>query len=330
MTYAHPAPPPTAGPPGPSGPVEGVDYAHLHRLGRPGRWRPILGTLAIAITTFVLAQFLVAVPFVLWYTATGADAAASFERLIDFSDITPAGLAYLNLSLATAIPAAFVIQRVLHGLKPGTLASVRPRLRWGFFGVCLLLALVALFATVVVSQFLPDGGDGGLGGGLNPWSDRVRDFLLVILLLTPLQAAGEEYLFRGYLTQAVGGLFGSRVVAVTVPAVLFALAHGLGQEWPVFFDRLAFGLVAGVLVLVTGGLEAGIAMHVLNNFLAFGLALAFGDLSDTLTATQGTWWMIPSTLTQSIVYLALAWWVARAMGVATRTRGVLAGSGGRV
>jgi membrane protease YdiL (CAAX protease family) len=103
-----------------------------------------------------------------------------------------------------------------------------------------------------------------------------------------------------------------------VPALLFALAHG-AQNVPLFFDRFAFGIVAGTLVIATGGLEAGIAMHVLNNFLAFGLALAFGDISSTLNATGGSWWNIPVTLTQSLVFLALTMWVARRRGLATRT-----------
>ena len=38
-----------------------------------------------------------------------------------------------------------------------------------------------------------------------------------------------------------------------VPALIFALAHGLSQDWPVFFDRFAFGVVAGILVIRTGG-----------------------------------------------------------------------------
>ena len=38
-------------------------------------------------------------------------------------------------------------------------------------------------------------------------------------------------------------------------------------------------------MITTGGLEAGIAMHVLNNFLAFGAALAFGDMTTALTPT---------------------------------------------
>ena len=67
---------------------------------------------------------------------------------------------------------------------------------------------------------------------------------------------------------------------MAAPSLLFALAHG-AQDAPIFFDRLRLRRSSpACLVIVTGGLEAGIAMHVLNNWLAFGLALAFGDMSD--------------------------------------------------
>ncbi len=207
----------------------------------------------------------------------------------------------------------------MHGLRPRWLASVFPRIRWRWFAVCLGLAVVSLFATLVVSAMIPaSSSDAQVSGTLNDFTSTTRDFLVVVLLLTPLQAAGEEYAFRGYLTQAFGGLFHTRVAAVLGPAVLFALAHG-AQSAPVFFDRFAFGVVAGVLVIATGGLEAGIAMHVLNNWLAFGLALAFGDMGSTLNPTGGSWWSIPVTLTQSLVYLALALLVARRTGLRTVT-----------
>ena len=49
----------------------------------------------------------------------------------------------------------------------------------------------------------------------------------------------------------------------------------------------------------TGGLEAAIAMHVLNNFLAYGLALSFGDMTESVNATgPSSPWMIVSTLTR--------------------------------
>ncbi len=70
-------------------------------------------------------------------------------------------------------------------------------------------------------------------------------------------------------------------------------------------------------MLATGGLEAGIAMHVLNNLLAFGMALAFSDMTTAMNPTGGTWWSLPVTLTQSLVYLGVVLWVARRAGIAT-------------
>jgi hypothetical protein len=214
---------------------------------------------------------------------------------------------------------------------PRWLASVRPRIRWRWFWLCLGLSVLSLFATLVVSSMVPSSSsDPQVSGSLNDFTSTTRNFLLVVLFLTPLQAAGEEYAFRGYLTQAFGGLFGNRVAAVVGPALLFALAHG-AQSAPVFFDRFAFGVVAGVLVVATGGLEAGIAMHVLNNWLAFGLALAFGDMGSTLNPVGGSWWSIPVTLTQSLVYLGLALLAARRTGLETATReAVLVAPRGRV
>jgi uncharacterized protein len=298
-------------------------FHQLLRSGpRFGFWWSLLGALTMAFVMLVLAPFLWLVPFLVWLAVTGQDVVAWLGALSTLSDPSPSMLAYLMLTLASLIPAAWFVARVIHGVKPRWLTSVGPRMRWGFFGVCLGLSVVALIATVVVGAVLPGGDTAGMDttGGANPFTTTTLWFLLVVVLLVPFQAAGEEYLFRGYLTQALGGVFGRVWVAVLVPALLFALAHG-SQSVPVFFDRFAFGVVAGLLVVWTGGLEAAIAMHVLNNFLAFGLALAFGDIGSSLTPTGGSWWMIPSTLTQSLVYLGLAVLVARRMGVATRATG---------
>ncbi len=301
-----------------------------HAVSGPGGWwRPVVGVVSLAFGVVVLAPFVVLAGFSVGYAVTGTD--LDIDRLIDTDQVTPAGLAYVFLVLASAIPVTWAISRVLHGLRPRWLSSVTPRIRWRWFVACLGIAALALIATVLVSGLLPDQGGAELSGEANDFTSTTRDFLLIVLLLTPLQAAGEEYAFRGYLTQAFGGLTRTPWVAVVIPSVLFALAHGAGQSWPIFFDRLAFGLVAGTLVILTGGLEAGIAMHVLNNWLAFGLTLAYGDMSSALNPTGGTWWSIPVTLTQSLVYLALAVFLSRRRGLQRTTRpGVLEASRGRV
>ncbi len=297
---------------------EGLPYHRIHEAGRPGRWRPICGFLLMLLGFVAIGAVVATAVFALVYAVTG-QGMVDVARLADLEHPTPAGLAFLNVALATFIPLAMVGERYLHGIPPRWLASVRPRLRWRYLLACLAISVVALIATLIVGSVVPST-DSDVSSTANSFDTTTFHYLLVILLLTPFQAAGEEYLFRGYLTQAVGGLFRKTWVAVLVPAFLFGLAHGLGQSPPVFFDRFAFGIVAGILVIRTGGLEAGIAMHVLNNFLAYGLALAFGDMATTLNPTGSNWWNIPVTLTQSLVYLALAVLLARRMGLSTTTR----------
>jgi CAAX protease family protein len=315
--------------------TEPLEYHEVLRGGREGWWWALLGLPVVAIA-FLVAQLAIMVPFVVVAVADGEDVMTAVEGLADFTDPTPSAMIFLLLNLAVLIPIVWLTVRVVHDLKPGWTSSVRPRIRWSYFGVCLVLALVALMASLGVSVLLQGSGEATGGEVIQEFDSRTRDLALVILLLTPFQAAGEEYGFRGYLTQAFGALFaflgpiGARILAVLAPATLFALAHG-SQSVPVFFDRFAFGVVAGVLVIVTGGLEAGIAMHVLNNYLAFGAALATGTLAESLQPTGGSWSMIPATLTQSLVYLALAWFVARKMGMSNRTDpAVLAASRGLV
>ena len=304
----------------PQGPVapDGLPYHRIQEAGRPGVWRPLTGILLMFLGFAVFGALAATIIFEIAYLVTG-HGNADVARLADLKKPTPAGLAFLNVALATFIPLAMVGERLLHGIAPRWLASVRPRIRWRYLFACLGVAVVALIATLIVGAVLP-GQDGDVSGHANTFTTTTLHYLLVILFLTPFQAAGEEYLFRGYLTQAFGGIFRSMWVAVLVPAFLFGLAHGLGQSVPVFFDRFAFGIVAGILVIRTGGLEAGIAMHVLNNFLAYGIALAYSDMASTLNPTGGSWWSIPVTLTQSLVYLVLAVVLCRRMGLATTTR----------
>lgn len=293
----------------------GLGYHQLHRGGPRGWWRPVVGVVLLLVSMFVIGGvILTAAVFV--EAALAPDFVKALEDPLD--DPGPVVIGGVLLSLAVLIPVAMGLSMLLHGVSPGFLMSVAGRVRWRYLVGCLGLSLLALMATVVVGSLVPSGMREELAAEPNPFDFRFFALLLVVALVTPFQAAGEEYVFRGYLTQAFGGRFPT-VVAVVGPAFLFALAHG-AQSPPIFIDRLAFGLIAGVLVVLTGGLEAGIAMHVVNNWLAFGLAITLGDLGDSLQPQGGTWWSLPGTLTQSLVYLALAVWLARRQGLATRAQ----------
>ena len=135
------------------------------------------------------------------------------------------------------------------------------------------------------------------------------------MLARIVQMVAEAQRSRAPIQRLADQVSGWFVPLVVLVAGLAFVAWAIWGPEP----RLAFGLVAGVLVITTGGLEAGIAMHVLNNFLAYGFALAYSDMTSALNPTGGSWWQLPVTLTQSLVYLGLATWVSRRMGIATTT-----------
>ena len=72
-------------------------------------------------------------------------------------------------------------------------------------------------------------------------------------------------------------------------------------------------------MILVGGLEAGIALHILNNLLAFGVAIALNQLDSTLNVSEASWWQLPLTITQNGVFLVLVLLVARKMGLRNTT-----------
>ena len=324
----HPAgyvagPPPAFSPvpPRPSFPhPEPRPYHLMLRTWDYAWWRPVVGLVALLAGMLVVLPA-IALPVLLVAAAVdggGAEIANAFNGLMG-GELSPSGLLYLNLTLAGLILWTWLLIRVLHSMRPRWLSSVRPKLRWKYLLACLGLAVVALVAQVVVGSLVPGDVPGTEAADPNPLDGRTIALLVIVLLTTPLQAAGEEYAFRGYLLQALGALLGHKWVTIVLTALLFAVAH-LQFDPPLFIDRFLFGLVAAWLVIRTGGLEAGIALHVLNNYLALGFAILFSDLTEALDPGNVSWWHVPVSLTQSLVYAGLAAYVAHRMGLQTRTR----------
>lgn len=311
---------------------EELEYHQIHRAHRLRVWRPLLGVLLVMGLGFGLVPLALQMVFAGVALLRGEDVDRALNALTDTSDVSVASMAYLLLSLSLVIPVVWVVSLTLNRLRLGWVTSVVGRMRWNFLWPCVGLAVVALGARIAAQTLVPAGDVDQTPLAVNPITGEFVAMAVLLLALVPFQASAEEYMFRGYMTQAFGGLFANpwvaRVVAVVVPAFLFALAHG-AQDPPVFVDRFAFGLTAGVLVIVTGGLEAAIAMHVLNNYLAFGIALLFTDMATALQPTGGSWWSLPGTLAQSLVYLGLAWWLARQRGLATTVEGAVLVSPGR-
>ncbi|WP_327011356.1 CPBP family intramembrane metalloprotease [Dactylosporangium sp. NBC_01737] len=133
---------------------------------------------------------------------------------------------------------------------------------------------------------------------------------LVLLVLVPLQAAAEEYVCRGWFLQAVGAFVRTPWLPIGVQAVIFAAVHGTGTAWGLA-DVAVFGAVTGWLAVRTGGLEAGIALHVVNNLIAMVGAAAFGVLASDESAADSPWQLLAVDASLMLVYAATITWLSR-------------------
>jgi uncharacterized protein len=221
--------------------------------------------------------------------------------LLDLVD--PGVLLITNLSLIVAIPTVWMAWAVAHGMRPGWSSSVLARLRWRLLPRLVLLALATLGVGIGLSVLL----GALLGDELTGPVPDLGWLLLVVVLTTPLQSAAEEYLFRGYLSQAIAGWIraprAGAVVAAVVTAALFSAAHA-PPDFLTFLDRFVFGLAASAVVWLTGGLEAAIVLHAVNNVLVFVLAGALGEAVATEDVSG------PAVLAVLVDVLAMSAYVA--------------------
>lgn len=252
-------------------------------LRTPGA-KPALALLGILIgvgsfLTFtpVLTQLLAAG----YWLAVGRPGtfAETYRMLMTYQ--VPFGMVAAQLGIALLIPISAALLLTIHHVRPDYLFSVRPGLRWRAVLAFLLVAAVTLNGVLAIQTALA-----GRPFTVSP-QDGFAGFLVAILLTSPLQAAAEEVFFRGYLLQALGSLSANRWVGIVASAAVFALFHGTQNAW-LFASRFAFGILAGVLVVASGGLEAGIAAHVVNNVCAFiyaGLSTGIATLKATTEVT---------------------------------------------
>ncbi|MGY1636437.1 lysostaphin resistance A-like protein [Geodermatophilus sp. SYSU D00742] len=288
--------------PPPGTPPHDVPVPYLHAMrSRDWRWwRPLLGLLLVTVVYTVAATIVVLAAFV-----TGAFPDLQLLDLVD-----PGVLLITNLSLIVAIPIVWLAWVVAHGMERGWSSSVLARLRWRLFLPFTLLSLPTLGVGILLTLllgFLLEGGD------VTGPSSSYLWLVLVVVLTTPLQSAAEEYVFRGYLSQAIAGWMRNprtgAVVAGVVTAALFSAAHAPPDVWT-FLDRFAFGLAASAVVWLTGGLEAAIVLHAVNNVLVFLLTGGLGEGVTTDAVPAGTGVLVVAVdLVAMAAYVAL---VARA------------------
>lgn len=286
-------------------------YPQLLRGPKHAWWRPLVSLgvmLGFVVVLFIVMVVLSLVAFVL--SGTSLDELESTQAMMREWGDEPWFLLFNNLFLAALIPLSMLTVWIAHGWRPRWVTSVVGGMRWKWLVVTSAIALaVQVVATLVL--FAIDGFPSGVG-------TNVVWLLVVVFLTTPLQAAGEEYFFRGWLTQSIGSWIPAALVSALVTAALastlFAIAHGSQNVW-LFLDRFAFGVLASYLTWRTGGLEAAIGTHTVNNVVVFVPTILTGGMATVLETTAVAAWVVAADVAAMVVMGSFIVLLARRMGI---------------
>ena len=226
-------------------------YLDLAREGRNDWWRYVLGILTIALFWLVLGY----VPYIL-LVGSGVES----SPLLDFVAV--------NFSIFMMLAGLAVTVKLIHGRPLRSLVAPDARVDWRRIGrSALVWAVIA--ATIVVAEHLLFPERYYLS--FNP--ERFPPFLAAVLVLTPIQCATEELVFRGYAMQGLGLLTRRPAVIAAASSLAFTLPHLLNPEVGdhgvliMAANYFAIGLLLATVTLRDGRLELAIGLHAVNNVL---------------------------------------------------------------
>jgi membrane protease YdiL (CAAX protease family) len=106
----------------------------------------------------------------------------------------------------------------------------------------------------------------------------------MVFVMIVVAGFGEETLFRGYMLERLGKLFGpgpwAKVLIVLITSALFALAHYSSQGLPGVEQAAITGLVFGTIFAITGRIFMLMVAHAAFDLTA--LALIYWDLESAV------------------------------------------------
>jgi membrane protease YdiL (CAAX protease family) len=308
-----------------------LPYHRLFRAQPTYRWwRPLVAVVLLALF-IIAAQLVIAIVVMVIVFASGAvtitgleDAATLEDELLSYfiPDVAnPISLVIGLGSVAVWLPLVPLALRCAGirpaGVRTSIVNSVTFRLRWRWMLSCLAPAAIVIGLSFAFTLAL----SGLLGEGIGTFTTPPATYALslaLILLLVPFQAAAEEYVFRGVLFQAIGSWLAWVPVALVLTTVAFAALH-IYDIWGLL-DVATFGVAAIILTWRTGGLEAAIAMHVLNNVV--GLSVmgtgAFGPTA--ITPEGGSPEGLATTVVTMTAYVLVVLWRAKRRGIERLSR----------
>lgn len=294
-------------------PVLPVEWRQYHEFWRAPAYRWWKGLLALLLAAGIIVPLMLglSIPMVMEQMRDG-----QLPTDMEHFTITPLGFLMNNLSIAVFIPGVMLAAWACTGQRPRWMSSVTGGLRWRWLGrvAMVLVPLWVLYNAVetgVTALLARENPFAGLHLMPHTWFT-----LATIVCTTVFQCAGEEYLCRGLVPRVLGSWVPNRraglVVGWLVSSALFMALHLAGDPMLNIF-YFSFATAATWLTWRTGGLEAAIVLHCVNNLLAEATMpfIDYSGMFDRSLGTGGPWWGVLIIVPALVLACAVVEWLIR-------------------
>ena len=228
-------------------------------------WRYVIGFFII----FFITQ-LGSIPFTIAiFSKIGLDGGSNLDvksmmTVLENSNLT---LFYALLPYVFGFFGIILVIKTLHNQSLLLLTTTRKKIDFNKIAISFIIAGFIIFFTVTISYLISPNEY-----LFNFKSDTFLILLIITILFMPLQASFEEYLFRGYLMQGFGGVFGNRWMPLLITSLFFGLLHFWNPEvselGTIFlFQYVVTGLFLGLMTIMDDGMELSLGFHAGNNVL---------------------------------------------------------------
>ena len=244
------------------------DYITFPRSFEKYRWyKPIL----VFIVGLIISIILMGIIILAFYGAYGMD----FLRSISTGGYevlnTELGQIIIDLGVIVLLPSLYIATKIVRDRPFSSYSSSRG----GWNTKLYLKAFIIPFIIIGIVQAIEFAITGSHG-----FNHFTIMFLIITIIMVPIQCIAEEYVFRGLIMQTFGSWFKIPIAAIIIQSIFFAAVHGYNSLG--IIEVLITGIILGFLTWKTNGIEVSSAMHSANN-LSISLFVMFGLKSTTST-----------------------------------------------
>jgi len=183
---------------------------------------------------------------------------------------------FTNLSIYCMLLGVFIAVKFIHYRPFITLITTKPKMQWSRFFIGFLVYGALVLLGTLVDYFISPETYSVTFDASKFWIA-----LPIILIMTPIQTATEELVFRGYVIQSFGLKIKNGIILSLLSGFLFTLPHLMNPEiyasnklgvLPTICMILNYFVVGVALALVTiktNSLELAMGAHAVNNLICF-------------------------------------------------------------